>query len=183
MKAAYVRVSSAGQNLDSQKVVLRKFDVDRWFEEKASGLDDDRPVLRECLGFLRKGDTLYVTRADRLARSAQNLLKIASELKKRGVDLVFVEQPELSTDTAQGELMLTVLAGVAKFETRLRAERQAEGIKAAQARGVKFGRKPKLDDKSAKLIRQLRGDGLSVPEIVQRTGIGRTSVYKVFQQD
>jgi DNA invertase Pin-like site-specific DNA recombinase len=96
---------------------------------------------------------------------------------------VFAEQPELSTDTAQGELMLTILAGVAKFETRLRAERQAEGIKAAQTRGVKFGRKPKLDDKSAKLIRQLRGDGLSVPEIVQRTGIGRTSVYKVFQED
>ncbi|MBL8564504.1 MAG: recombinase family protein [Hyphomicrobiaceae bacterium] len=174
----YARVSTNEQNLHSQEIALGKFALDRLFCEKQSGLDGARPVLAECLRYVRQGDTLYVTRADRLARSTLDLLKIVADLKARGVKLIFTEQPELSTDTAQGELMLTVLAGIAKFETRLRAERQAEGIKAAQSRGVKFGRKAKIDAKTAARCQQLREEGLSATQIGERLALSRASVYR-----
>jgi DNA invertase Pin-like site-specific DNA recombinase len=178
MRAAYLRVSTREQNLHGQRDALSKLGVDRFFEEKRSGLDDARPVLAECLRFLREGDTLYVTRADRLARSTEHLLRVIRELKAKDVQVVFTEQPELSTDTATGELMLTILAGIAKFETRLRAERQADGIKAAQARGVKFGRKSKLTPDVVQVVKRLRTEGLSVPQIVHHVGLKRSTVYK-----
>ena len=179
---AYIRVSTGGQSLDSQKDALNDCQIDRWFEEKASGLDDARPVLKECLGYLREGDTLYMTRADRLARSSGHLLAMVETLRKKGVEVAFVEQPELSTNTAHGELMLTVLAGVAKFETRLRAERCAEGIEAAKARGVKFGRPAKVTPELIAKLKNMRLEGLGVAEMMKLTGLGRSTVFKAMSE-
>ncbi len=93
-------------------------------------------------------------RADRLGRSTSHLLKIMEDLKEKGVQVVFTEQPELSTNTPQGKLMLAILAAIAEFETALRAERQAEGIAKAKQKGIRFGRKPKLTDAVRAQIRK-----------------------------
>ncbi len=179
-KVAYLSVSTNDQTIDSQADVLEKHGpFDRTFTEKLSGMDQGRPQLKECLRYLRKGDTLYVTRADRLGRSTSHLLRIVEELKRDGVDVVFTEQPELSTNTPQGKLMLGILASIAEFEHALRAERQAEGIAAAQRRGVRFGAPTKLSDDLVSTIKRLRSEGVGIVDIQKATGLkSRTTVYK-----
>ena len=128
---------------------------------------------------MRENDTLYVTRADRLGRSTSHLLKIVEDLKAKGVDVFFSEQPELSSGSAQGKLMLSILAAIAEFEHALRASRQAEGIHAAQQRGVRFGPKPKLTDNIIATVKRMREEGLGIADIQLATGIkSRTSIYK-----
>lgn len=177
-KVAYIRVSTGEQNLDAQRDALKALDIEKVYEEKASGMDAARPVLAQCLDFMREGDTLYVTRADRLGRSTEHLLGIVRKLREKGVELHFIEQPELSTDTSQGELMLTLLAGVAKFETRLRAERCREGIAAAKAKGVKFGR-PGVSDEDRIAVLSLHAEEVRAVEIAKRTGLHVSTVYRL----
>jgi len=116
-------------------------------------------------------------RADRLGRSTLHLLQIIQKFKENGVNVVFTKQPELSTNTPQGELMLTIMAAIAKFETELRAERQAEGIAKAREKGIKFGRKPKLTDDMKAKVRELR-EQHGIADIVALTGLSRSSVYR-----
>lgn len=179
-KICYLRVSTAEQNLASQELALEKFaPFDRTFTEKQSGMDQNRPVLAECLRFLRDGDELYVTRADRLARSTSHLLKIVEDLKGRGVDVVFTEQPELSTGSAQGKLMLSILAAIAEFEHALRAARQTEGILAAKRRGVVFGAPKKTTPDMVALVKRLRSEGMGIEDIQRNTGLkSRSTVYR-----
>jgi DNA invertase Pin-like site-specific DNA recombinase len=122
------------------------------------------------------GDTLIVTRIDRLARSMKDLQDIVHELKTRGVGLRATEQP-IDTSTAAGKAFLDMLGVFAEFETNLRRERQLEGIAAAKARGVYKGRKPRIDPAA---IRQLRDhEKLGPSAIAERLGIGRASVYRL----
>ena len=176
-KIFYARVSSKDQDLAVQEAEAKKVGADKVFREKASGVDGDRPALRECLDHVRVGDTLYVMRADRLGRSTLHLLQTIQTLKDKGVEVVFTKQPELSTNTPQGELMLTIMAAIAKFETELRAERQAEGIAKAREKGIKFGRKPKLTDDMKAKVRELR-EQHGIADIVALTGLSRASVYR-----
>jgi DNA invertase Pin-like site-specific DNA recombinase len=145
--------------------------------EKASGTDrDGRTELQALLEFLRAGDTLVVTRIDRLARSLKDLQDIVHELKARGVALKATEQP-VGTGTAAGKAFLDMLGVFAEFETNPRRERQLEGISAAKARGVYHGRKPSID---AAEVRRLHGDeNLRPAAIARRLGIGRASVYRL----
>ena len=144
--------------------------------EKASGARrDGRTELQVLLDFLRPGDTLVVTRIDRLARSMRDLQDIVHDLKGKGVALRATEQP-IDTSTAAGKAFLDMLGVFAEFETNLRRERQAEGIAAAKARGVYKGRKAKIDPAA---IRQLREEEKIGPAaIARRLGIGRASVYR-----
>ena len=141
---AYIRVSSVGQSLEVQrdKVTASGVEPKNVFEEKRSGLDTGRPELKACLRSLRKGDTLVITKIDRLARSAVDLLGIVRELEKDGVALKVLDQ-SIDTSTAAGKAMLQMLAVFAEFETAIRAERQMDGIAKAKAKGIRFGRKPK----------------------------------------
>ncbi len=180
-KVAYIRVSSTGQNLDAQREAMLKAGAEKVFEEKRSGVDQDRPVLRQCLEYLREGDELICTKADRLARSASNLLSIADDLASQGVTMTFLDQPELSTSSKTGKLVLTILAGVAEFEREIIRERQHDGIKAAQKKGVKFGRPAKLDEDVASTVRNLREQGATVSDIKAATGLGKTSIYKALR--
>jgi len=180
-KVFYARVSSKDQDLDVQHAKAAEIGADKVFAEKQSGLDQARPALKECLGYLREGDTLYVMRADRLGRSTSHLLKIMEDLKEKGVEVVFTEQPELSTNTPRGKLMLAILAAIAEFETALRAERQAEGIAKAKQKGIRFGRKPKLTDAVRAQIRKLREDGMAIGDIRTNTGLGRSTVYRALE--
>ena len=173
----YARVSSLDQDLTLQEETLRAAGCHVVRAEKRSGAGrEGRTELRLLLDFLHAGDTLVITRIDRLARSVKDLQDIVHELKAKGVALKATEQP-VDTGTAAGKAFLDMLAVFAEFETNLRRERQLEGIRAAKARGVYKGRKPSIDPAEVRRLREAEGLGPSA--IARRLGIGRTSVYRV----
>ena len=178
---AYIRVSTTGQNLSSQREAVRAAGAEKIFEEKKSGADDERPNLKACLAYVREGDELIVTKADRIARSSRHLFNLLHDLTEKGVTVKFLDQPSLSTGDKYSKFMLTVLSGVAELERELIRERQAAGIKDAQSRGVKFGRKPKVTEQTSKIVKRLRNEGLSVPEIAHQVGLKRSSVYNALK--
>jgi DNA invertase Pin-like site-specific DNA recombinase len=172
----YARVSTLDQDLTVQRQALRAAGCGVIRAEKASGnRRDGRTELQVLLDFVQPGDTLVVTRIDRLARSLKDLQDIVHELKSRGVALRATEQP-IDTGTATGKAFLDMLGVFAEFETNLRRERQLEGIKQAKARGVYQGRKPSID--MAEIRRLREQDGLGPTAIARRLGIGRASVYR-----
>jgi DNA invertase Pin-like site-specific DNA recombinase len=172
----YARVSTIDQDLTVQRQALRAAGCSVVRAEKASGSRrDGRTELQVLLDFVQPGDTLVVTRIDRLARSLKDLQDIVHELKSRGVALRAIEQP-VDTSTASGKAFLDMLGVFAEFETNLRRERQLEGIAQAKARGVYRGRKPSIDMVEIKRLRQQ--DGLGPTAIARRLGIGRASVYR-----
>jgi DNA invertase Pin-like site-specific DNA recombinase len=172
----YARVSSVGQSLDVQLEKLKT--CDRVFKEKRSGLDRGRPALKQCLGYLRDGDTLLIAKIDRLARSTSDLYRIISELADKGVSFKVIDDPSIDTTSRTGKLVMGILALIAEFENDIRRERQMDGIKKAQERGVKFGRKPRLVPEKVEQIRDLRAGGTTVPEIIRQTGFSKASVYR-----
>jgi DNA invertase Pin-like site-specific DNA recombinase len=172
----YARVSTIDQDLTVQRQALRAAGCSVVRAEKASGSRrDGRTELQVLLDFVQPGDTLVVTRIDRLARSLKDLQDIVYELKSRGVALRAIEQP-VDTSTAAGKAFLDMLGVFAEFETNLRRERQLEGIAQAKVRGVYRGRKPSIDIAEVKRLRQQ--DGLGPTAIARRLGIGRASVYR-----
>ena len=137
----YARVSSVGQTLVVQLDKLQQ--CDKIFQEKVSGITDKRPQLQASLEYVRNGDTLIVTKLDRLARSTLHLCQIAEELERKQVALQVLDQ-NIDTNSATGRLLFNMLGAIAQFETEIRAERQREGIQKARERGVQFGVKKKL---------------------------------------
>lgn len=179
-KVAYIRVSSTGQNLQAQREAVLKAGAEKIFEEKASGADGKRPVFKQCLDYLREGDVLIVTKADRFARSSADLLSNLKALTAKGVEVSFLDQKQLSTTEKYGKFMLTVLAGVAELERELIKERQQAGIAAAKKRGVKFGRPATVDQKAtAAKIKELVAEGMSMSAAAKACGISRAMAYKV----
>lgn len=171
----YARVSTVGQDLAIQIAALKAAGCQTIRYEKKSGTERGaRPELQILLDFLREGDTLVVTRIDRLARSMKDLQDIVHELKGRGVALKATEQP-IDTTTAAGKAFLDMLGVFAEFETNLRRERQAEGIEAAKARGVYKGGKARIDPDA---VRSLITDGMKPAHIARQLGISRGTVYK-----
>jgi DNA invertase Pin-like site-specific DNA recombinase len=172
----YARVSTTDQNLQLQESALRAAGCDVIRSEKRSGTTTaGRDELRTVLDFLRKGDTLTVTRIDRLARSIGDLQDIVRTVKAKGASLKAIEQP-IDTSTAAGKCFLDMLGVFAEFETNLRRERQLEGIADAKARGVYKGRKASIDPDK---VRQMNADGMGPSAIAKALKIGRASVYRV----
>jgi len=175
MKYGYARCSTQSQDLEIQRNALLSAGCEVVREEKVSGTSlKGRSELNTLLEFLRKGDELVVTRIDRLARSMRDLQNIVYELTEKGVHLSATEQ-SINTSTPEGKCFLDMLGVFAEFETRLRHERQMEGIKKAKEKGVYKGRKQTLD---VAKIKELAADGLMKTEIAKRLGIGRASVYR-----
>jgi DNA invertase Pin-like site-specific DNA recombinase len=172
----YARVSSADQDYSLQAQALKQAGCDVIRAEKASGTSrNGRTELDLLLEFLRPGDTLVVTRVDRLARSIKDLQDIVFTLKEQGVTLKATEQP-IDTRSAAGKAFLDMLGVFAEFETNLRRERQIEGIAAAKSRGVYRGRKPSVD--TAEIQRLRFEEKLGATEIARRLGVGRATVYR-----
>ena len=144
MIKGYARVSTDGQTLDSQQAALTAAGAERVFAEKQSGVKTDRAALARCMASLESGDTLLVTKLDRLARSTRDLLNTLDTIAKAGAGFRSLGDPWADTTTPHGRLMLTVLGGLAEFERHLILSRTNEGRVRAKARGVRFGRKPKL---------------------------------------
>ena len=173
----YARVSSLDQDLAIQEEKLRAAGCQVIRAEKRSGTGRaGRTELQLLLDFLHTGDTLVVTRIDRLARSVKDLQDIVHELRSKGVALKATEQ-SVDTSSAAGKAFFDMLGVFAEFETNLRRERQLEGIKAAKAKGIYKGRKPSIDP--AQVRRLLEVEGLGPSAIARRLGIGRASVYRV----
>lgn len=137
---AYVRVSTVEQNEDRQIEALKKHNIDKWFTEKVSGKDRNRPELQRMMEFVREGDTVYVHDFSRLARNTKDLLDIVENLNGRGVALVSNKE-NLDSSTPTGKLMLTMIGAIAEFERQNLLERQREGIAIAKRKGVYKGRK------------------------------------------
>jgi DNA invertase Pin-like site-specific DNA recombinase len=172
----YARVSTDDQDCAIQEATLQAAGCMVIRSEKRSGTTrKGRDELATVLSFLRSGDTLVVTRIDRLARSLADLALLVRELEAKGVALKSTEQP-IDTGTATGKAFLQMLGVFAEFETNLRRERQLEGIAAAKARGVYKGRPATID---AEQVAKLKAEGLGASEIAKRLGIGRASVYRV----
>lgn len=172
----YARVSSPDQDLAIQEAALRAAGCDIVRSEKKSGTTvAGRTELATLLEFLRSGDTLNVTRIDRLARSVADLQTIVETLEAKGVAFRAIEQP-IDTSTAAGRAFLQMLAIFAEFETALRKERQVEGIRAAKERGIYKGRKASIDPAE---VRRLRDEGKGPSQIARTLKIGRASVYRL----
>src|SRR5262249_48636881 len=162
MIIGYARVSTDGQTLDAQQAALREAGATRVFSEKVSGAKTDRAQLAKAIAALAAGDTLVVCKLDRLARSTRDLLNSLAAIAEAGATFKSLGDPWCDTTSAHGKLMVTVLGGLAEFERHLILARTTEGPKQAQARGVRFGRKPKLTlhQQQEALARRARGEAL-----------------------
>lgn len=175
----YARVSSTGQDHATQIDKLETAGVTKLFQEKQSGLDKDRPELAKCLDYVREGDTLVITKLDRLARSAAHLHEIVEGLTAKGVGFKVLDDPSLDTTTRTGRLVFGILASIAEFETALRRERQMEGIAKAKAEGRTGGRPALVTPEiKAEMIR-LNSEGMSIRKVAAAVGFSKATVQKV----
>ncbi|AFC84734.1 recombinase family protein [Frateuria aurantia] len=173
----YARVSTSGQTLDIQQEKLHAAGCTRIFSEKKSGRQaDNRPELQSCLQFLRDGDTLVITKLDRMARSVLDLAKIADVLRTKGVALKVLDQA-IDTTRPEGRLMFSLLGAFAQFENDIRAERQLEGIAKAKQKCVAFGRKRALTPEQCERVTILRRDEkFSIAQIAERFNVGPATI-------
>lgn len=178
----YARVSSSRQDTDLQSKRLRAAGVTKLFAEKKSGLDGERPELTGMLEYVREGDTLLVTKLDRLARSTADLYRIVSALAAKGVAFKVLDDPTVDTSTRTGKLVMGILALIAEFETEIRRERQMEGIARAKAEGRVGGRPKKVTALLEQQIAKLRADGLSIRRIAAKVELSKATIQKVLAQ-
>jgi DNA invertase Pin-like site-specific DNA recombinase len=140
MNIAYVRVSTVEQNEARQLEGLQKYNIDKWFTEKVSAKDTNRPQLKAMLDYAREGDTIFIHDFSRLARSTKDLLFIFEKLQSKGIHLVSNKE-NIDTSTPTGKLMLTMIGAINEFERQNLLERQKEGIAIAKKAGKFKGRK------------------------------------------
>lgn len=177
MNFGYARVSTDGQNLARQLEALGAAGVEKIYCDKISGAKVERPELDAMLSQLRRGDTVTVLSFDRLARSTKQLLDIADDLQRRGVDLISLHE-SIDTTTPQGRCFFTVTSAFAEMERELIKERQREGIEIAQREGRMKGR-PRADaDKLSAAIGLFEKGELSVSAIEKATGVSRSTIYR-----
>lgn len=174
----YARVSTQGQNLEQQRVILAQYGCLRIFEEKVSGARIDRLQLERLFDHLRAEDIVVVTRLDRLARSTTDLLHIAEKIKKVGAGLRSLAEPWVDTTSPAGQMVLTIFAGIADFERALIRERTSAGRAAAQAKGVRFGPKPVLTPEQITHAQQMVEEGKSVTEVARLLDVHRATLYR-----
>jgi DNA invertase Pin-like site-specific DNA recombinase len=175
----YARVSTEDQSLDIQREQLTAAGCKRIFEEKVSGKSTDvRDELQALLRFAVEGDTIIVTKLDRLARSTLDMLNIVTALGKRGVKFKSLAEPWANTDSPAAELMLTVMAGIAQFERGRIRERQLDGIAKAKLAGKYKGRQRKPI--TAERILELKKT-MSMEKIGKELGAGRATLYRILE--
>lgn len=182
MNIAYVRVSTVIQNDDRQIEALKKYDIDKWFTEKISAKNTNRPQLKSMLEFAREGDTIYIHSLDRLARSTKDLLLIVEQLQLKRIHLISNKEA-IDTSTATGKLMLTMIGAIAEFERANMLERQREGIAIAKANGAYKGRK-KIDypENWQDIYSRWKNRELKGNEAMEQLNLKRTTFYKLINQ-
>ena len=179
MIIGYARVSTDGQTLDAQLAALNAAGADKVFSEKISGAITDRKALAKAIAALGVGDVLLVTRLDRLARSTRDLLNVLDTISKAGAKFKSLADSWADTTTPHGELMMTILAGLATFERHLLRARTDEGRKRAQARGVKFGRPMKLSRYQIEEALARREAGEAMADIGRSYGVSHSTISRL----
>jgi len=177
-KIAYIRVSAMDQNTDRQKIALSEFKIDKYFIEKVSGKNTNRPQLKNMLEYMREGDTIFIESISRLARSTKDLLHLVQQMQDKSIDLVSLKE-SIDTTTPQGRFVLTIFGALSELERENTLQRQKEGIEAAKINGVKFGRplidKPKNWDKITDLW--LKNE-MSATEAMHKLNMNRGTFYR-----
>ena len=175
----YARVSTDGQSVDAQVKQLRAAGAEKVFKETASGAKTDRAQLRRALKEIDDGDTLLVTRLDRLARSTRDLLNTLAQIAEKGAGFRSLGDAWADTTTPHGRLMLTVLGGLAEFERELIRARTSEGRERAAARGVHMGRPPKLTKHQKKEALKRRDAGEPTREIARMFNVSHSTISRL----
>ncbi len=180
MIVGYARTSTTEQvaGLEAQERELKAAGCERLFREQTSATGPRR-AFAEAMDYLREGDTLVVTKLDRLARSVADLVGITKQLETKAAALRILNI-NLDTTTSTGKLMLNLLGSIAQFERELMLERQREGIAKAKAEGAYKGRKPTAMAKADE-VKRLAGSGITREQIAKQLGIGVASVYRALK--
>jgi DNA invertase Pin-like site-specific DNA recombinase len=179
MIVGYARVSTDGQTLNAQQSALAAAGAERVFAEKVSGVVTDRKALARAIAALGAGDVLLVTRLDRLARSTRDRLNVLDAVAKASAGFRSLADNWADTTTPHGRLMLTVLGGLAEFERSLILARTSEGRLRAKARGVRFGRKPRLTPHQQREALARRAAGEACVEIARSYAVSHSTISRL----
>jgi DNA invertase Pin-like site-specific DNA recombinase len=179
MLIGYARVSTDGQTLDAQLSALRAAGAEKVFSEKVSGAKTDRRQLAKAIDALGVGDVLLVTRLDRLARSTRDLLNVLATVSEKQAGFRSLADPMIDTTSPHGKLILAVLGALAEFERSMILARTGEGRKRAQARGVRFGRKPKLSEYQVREALVRKANGESLVDIGRSYGVSHSTISRL----
>lgn len=178
MNIAYVRVSTLEQNEERQVKALESYSIDKWFQEKVSGKDLQRPQLKALLEFVREGDTIYIESISRLARSTYDFLSIVKECTSKKVQLVSLKE-SIDTSTPQGTFMLTVFGALYELERENIKQRQAEGIEIALQNGVKFGRpKQEVPTQFAEVYQEWKANIITARQAMSKLSMKPNTFYR-----
>jgi DNA invertase Pin-like site-specific DNA recombinase len=182
MNIGYVRVSTVEQNEQRQVEALKKHNIEKWFTEKVSAKDTNRPQLKEMIEFARAGDTIYIHDLSRLARSTKDLLSIVEQMQTKGIELMSNKEA-IDTKTPTGKLMLTMIGAIAEFERDNLLERQREGIAIAKEQGAYKGRK-KIEFPSnwENVYTAWKNRQLKSNEAMEQLGLKRNTFYNLIAE-
>lgn len=177
---AYIRVSTIEQNEARQREALKKYNIDKWFIEKASGKDTHRPKLQEMLEYIRDDDTVYVEEFSRLGRSTEDLLSTVKQIENSGAKFISLKE-NFDTSTPAGRLQMIMMAAIAEFERAMILERQREGIAIAKKEGKYKGRKAIAIPNIGEYYNRYMNRQGTKTSIAAELGISRTTLNKLFQ--
>ena len=183
MNIAYVRVSTVDQNEARQVEALKKHNIEKWYIEKVSGKNTDRPELQKMLSSVKNGDTIFIHDFSRLARSTKDLLDIVEGLNTQGVHLVSNKE-NIDTSTPTGKLMLTMIGAINEFERTNLLERQKEGIEIAKREGKYRGGKEKDIDMKLfdKCFNQYNSKKITKSVFAGLLGVSRPTLDKIIKK-
>jgi len=179
---AYVRVSTTEQNDARQVEALKAYNIDKYFSEKVSAKDTNRPELQNLFEYVREGDTVYIKDFSRLARSTKDLLEIIEKLDNKKVKLISLKE-NLDTNTPTGKLMLTMISAIYQFERENLLERQKEGIEIARQAGKFKGRK-QIDrpDNWEAIYSKWKQRGLTAKQAMAELNLKTNTFYKLVKE-
>lgn len=179
MRVAYVRVSTIEQNEARQIEALKEFDIDKWFVEKMSGKDTDRPEFKAMMDYVREGDELYVMDLSRLSRSTTDFMQTMDKLQAKNVKLISLKE-KIDTNSAMGEALVKIVAVLNELERKNMLERQTEGIKIAKENNKYHGRQYKQYDDMDLLMKKLSDIKLgkrTVSSLAKELNVTRPTIY------
>lgn len=177
MIVGYARISDKSQNIRSQVDQLKKYGCEKILEETITGIAEDK-ALNKLVEELQDGDTLVAVRTDRIARSAIQVLLLANQLEKMGVNMVLLDLG-VDTRTPAGKLILGVMASLGQWERENLKEKQKKGIEAARKRGIHLGRPGKFTKSGLDIAIDMYLEGnKTVAEICAATQVSKATLYR-----
>lgn len=182
MNVGYIRVSTSDQNVDRQKELLKQHDIEKFFIDKASGKDFNRPGFKAMNAFVRTGDTIIVSDWSRLGRSTIEVMSVIEDFNNKGINLISIKE-NIDSRTSQGRFILTIIAAFNEMDRELIKERQAEGIEIAKRKGVYTGRKKITKPKNFDMVyHEYKIKNITLKEALVRTGLKRSTFYKFLNE-